>query len=154
MLRSKIMASVLVVCLLSPVRAFADDPPADIAIITHPGVVVPFPGVLMSNQAYAKAQADREVASQRCDDRVRLETGLLSAHKDLTTATTAADLRSLRTLCDERLKIRDDRIKQLTDQLASADERAHSSGWERVGFFVAGMAAVVLGGLAVHLASK
>ena len=140
-----------------PVVALADDPQPGAAIIRKVGTPTPFPGILLSDEAYANMKAQHERELESAENRRQQDLKLLDAHLALRTATTANELKAVKAADETIFGIKDKQIASLEDKLEKADEKARSASnvgtLERVGWFALGVATILGGALAIHWAS-
>jgi hypothetical protein len=149
-LSARIIAAFLAATLIIAPALADEQLAADIAIIKRAGTPVPFPGVLYSEDAYAKMKAKQEFAKERAESQLKLELGLLESRLRLTTATTANDLIATKKSFQERLDIKDKRIKQLEDELIKVNERSTIGEWQKIIWFSIGVGSIMMGAIAIN----
>lgn len=116
----KNIALMLALLILVPKSVYASEP--QIAIITRQGAPTPFPGVLLTNEEYARLIAEREAIVEKEKNKCMLDKALDINGLKLTTSTLSIALESQKKLSDDIISNRDKTIAEQDEKIIKLSE--------------------------------
>ncbi len=148
----KIIIALVLLITFIPRALNATEP--QVAIITRVGAPVPFTGVLLSDEAYAKLVTDAKTSAEKEKNKCALDKALELNALKLSTATLAIALQEQKRTFDDRISNRNQIILDQDKKIAKLDEKSGFSDGQKILWLGLGVATAVATAIAVVYAKK
>jgi len=131
----RFIAPILILVLLFPPRAFAEEPRPPTIMGIAKGEKAPFNGVLLNETAAAQMFVDRDFTLEECKLKIDFQLGKERAKYDLLLKSTQVSLESLQQKYDSVTALKDKEIERLS-KIALEKKNDYSTLWATGGFVV------------------